>query len=350
LQDLNAEAHCHACNIRFDSTFDRNVEVFFRIAPAIRPALNTVYCIGGPALSPHVSAQFVLPPGSRTEQKISLPPGEYSLSSLQSTDPFLITVSETGAASLQVSLQKRDNNVLSVYSDEDQAASHADWVLVNETEEEIVLRVEDRKWVSDAVTAAMVTSLAEFRSQFSSQVLSPDTEIAVEQVCILFSDLKNSTAMYRAEGDAPSYHRVREHFVMMRQIITENNGAVIKTIGDAVMASFSDPADGLSAALAIQRESASREDGLIIKIGLHWGPALTVNANNTLDYFGQTVNLASRLQKESKGGDVALSALLADDPRVQEFLKSGACAMERFTTQVRGVEDSVKMLRLTPRG
>jgi adenylate cyclase len=180
-------------------------------------------------------------------------------------------------------------------------------------------------------------------------VLAPGMELAVRQICILFSDLKGSTAMYRRVGDAPSYRAVRDHFDFMRRVIGAHGGGVIKTIGDAVMATFVDPADGLAAALAIQRQSLASAEGLTIKLGLHWGPAIAVNANDLLDYFGQTVNLASRLQEESKGGDVVLAAALADDPSAARLLSDDTLRIERFQSAVRGLEGPIAMIRVIPR-
>ena len=77
----------------------------------------------------------------------------------------------------------------------------------------------------------------------------------------------------------------------------EHDGAVVKTIGDAVMAAFSSPADRLAAALAICERIAEFDRGLEteagasgtiqVKIGLHCGPCIAVTLNDRLDYFGQ---------------------------------------------------------------
>ena len=53
-------------------------------------------------------------------------------------------------------------------------------------------------------------------------------------------------------GDAAAYNIVREHFALLAGIVRDHDGAVVKTIGDAVIASFSDPAEAVKAALAMQ--------------------------------------------------------------------------------------------------
>ena len=84
----------------------------------------------------------------------------------------------------------------------------------------------------------------------------------------------------------------------------DHDGAVVKTIGDAVMASFGDPANAVKAALAMQARIADHE--LVLKLGVHVGPSVVVNLNDRLDYFGSTVNMAARLQGQSQGGDIVL--------------------------------------------
>ena len=102
-------------------------------------------------------------------------------------------------------------------------------------------------------------------------------------------------------------------------IVRDHDGAVVKTIGDAVMASFGDPANAVKAALAMQARIADHD--LVLKLGVHVGPSVVVNLNDRLDYFGSTVNMAARLQGQSEGGDIVLSRAVADDPAVKPLLE-----------------------------
>ena len=129
-----------------------------------------------------------------------------------------------------------------------------------------------------------------------------------------------------------------------------HNGAVVKTIGDAILAVFADPADGLAAAIAMQREvagfNAERDGvGIVLKVGLHDGPSIAVTLNDRLDYFGSTVNLAARLQGESRGGDIVISKDIARDPAVVVLL-SGLDAREEQAA-LKGIEAPVDFLRIT---
>ena len=159
--------------------------------------------------------------------------------------------------------------------------------------------------MQDALTADRMATLQAFRDLFSTEVLRPGDEVAIGRVTLLFSDLKGSTALYEAVGDAAAYRLVREHFAYLAAIIREHDGAIVKTIGDAVMAAFHDPLQGLRAAIAMQERVAElqREEPrpIVLKLGLHEGPCIAVTLNDRLDYFGQTVNLTARLQGESRG-------------------------------------------------
>jgi class 3 adenylate cyclase len=116
------------------------------------------------------------------------------------------------------------------------------------------------------------------------------------------------------------------------------------------MAAFADPAKAMRAAMAIQRRVAAfnREqdggDGIIIKLGLHAGPCIAVTLNERLDYFGSTVNLASRLQGESSGGDIVLSVEMAEDPAVADVLAGHS--LSRESVAIRGFDRPIDFHRL----
>ena len=102
-----------------------------------------------------------------------------------------------------------------------------------------------------------MATLQAFRDLFSTEVLRPGDEVAIGRVTLLFSDLKGSTALYEAVGDAAAYHLVRAHFAYLAAIVREHDGAIVKTIGDAVMAAFHEPLQALRAAIAMQERVAS---------------------------------------------------------------------------------------------
>jgi len=117
---------------------------------------------------------------------------------------------------------------------------------------------------------------------------------------------------------------------------------VVKTIGDAVMAVFLRPINALRAIVKAQQELASPTDGtppFELKVGIHTGPCVAVTLNDRLDYFGSTVNIASRLEGLSGArGGIVISPAVHDDPEVVEWLASGAAQTESFEAELKGFE------------
>ena len=143
-----------------------------------------------------------------------------------------------------------------------------------------------------------------FRDLFRSEVIKASEGIGVKNITLLFTDLKGSTELYERIGDLNAFSLVQRHFERLLDVTVRNNGAIIKTIGDAVMASFLKPADAVKAALAMRNEIAAfnaeqADRALILKIGIHTGPAIAVTLNDRLDYFGQNVRTSPLASKVS---------------------------------------------------
>lgn len=149
------------------------------------------------------------------------------------------------------------------------------------------------------LTGAELLNNQKFRHLFRIPNLSPSLSLRIRSLTLLFTDLKGSTALYDSTGDIEAYTLIQEHFTLLGGIVSRHAGALIKTMGDAIMAAFSTPLDGVKAALEMHEaiQGLGTAGGpLGLKIGLHEGPALAINNQGVLDYFGQTVNLAARVQ------------------------------------------------------
>jgi class 3 adenylate cyclase len=195
--------------------------------------------------------------------------------------------------------------------------------LENATEDEHLLILEHLAWSDQAATAAEVTTLQRFRDLFASEALRPGLQLSVGSLAVVFTDLRGSTRLYRDIGDGAAFGRVMDHFEVLREAIAAEDGAVVKTIGDAVMAAFRQPGAALRAIIRAQQVLASPTPGklpLHLKAGIHYGSCIAVNLNDRLDYFGATINIAARLVGLSSGEDVVISAAVRDDPEVAEWL------------------------------
>ncbi len=191
-----------------------------------------------------------------------------------------------------------------------------------------------------------------YHELFGDDVLSTEESLEISRVTLLFTDIKGSTQMYSQYGDATSYRIVRDHFKILFSEIEKQGGVVIKTIGDAVMASFLKPGDAMNAALAAfqafqQEKWEVLGGGLEIKMGIHVGPAIVVNLNNRVDYFGNTVNLAARIQGVAENHMICFSREILNDRTVKQKLKSWtenhASKIYRRTTSLKGIEGPVEL-------
>ena len=341
LDALPTGAHCNTCNIDYGREFSRNVELSFQPAPGNRVVDYGEYCLFGPMSTPHIAVHITVPAHSRRSVEARLAPGPYRLRTLEAGPEVDIEYAGGGFPAVEL-------NQTSIAPGP--AAPDGTVVLANEAAFERTFVIEERAWVADALTADQVTSIQAFRDMFSDQVLRPGDEIAVQRIALMFTDLRGSTALYEAVGDAAAYRLVRDHFTLLAGIVRRHQGAVVKTIGDAVMASFHLPEDALEAALAIQREvvdfnEAGGAGPIVIKLGLHTGPCIVVTLNDRLDYFGTMVNLAARLQGESVGGDIVLSPAFAEDVTVADRLHD--LAVSREEANLKGFDSPVPYYRIT---
>jgi class 3 adenylate cyclase len=341
LDRLPNGAHCPSCNIDYGRDFTRNVELTFQPAPAIRPLTEGEYCLAGPMTTPHVEVQQTLEAAEVRRLSVDLPAGAWRLRTLEPGGS--VDFDWDAAAGAGFPLVITDGNSVTLGP----PGYPGSLCLENRAAHPLTLVVERRDWVADALTAHQVTALQAFRDMFSDEVLRPGDEVAIGTVTLMFTDLKGSTALYDRVGDARAFHMVREHFAMLAKTIREHDGAIVKTIGDAVMAAFTDPAQAVRAALEIQ---TGARDGLTIKLGLHSGACVAVTLNGRLDYFGSTVNLAARLEGLSQGGDIVLSDRLACDPAVSAVISSLNSAVELAveSAELKGFGAPVSFRRLVP--
>lgn len=348
LGNLAHDAHCPTCNVRYDVNFDESVELRFSVNPALREATDISFCVGGPANTRHIVSQLWLAPNGTRQVTLRIEPGIYRLRSPQvGAHTYLHVEPERGVSELPIGV--RDDFI--DMPGEQLRAGAVTLTLSNATDATMLVILEQSAWSAQAASAALVTALAEFRQLFSAEVLAPGLGLSVRSLTFLFSDLKGSTAIYEQIGDSPAFARVRDHFDVMRRIIADHRGALVKTIGDAVMAVFTMADDAVAASLEIQKEFTEGQisrgnPSLKVKLGLHSGPCIAVNANNLLDYFGSTVNIAARVQNESIGDDIVVTPEVLHDPRVQAMIQAANPIIESFTRELKGFRQSFHLTRL----
>jgi class 3 adenylate cyclase len=197
-----------------------------------------------------------------------------------------------------------------------------------------------------AAVGAALLPLAMFR--FATVTASQGQE--TRDLTFLFTDLQDSTAMYDRMGDMSAFDLVRLHFDTLTEVARRRRGEVVKTIGDAMMAVFQDPADAAQAALEMferlddfNRTNATR---LVLKVGIHRGDAIVMSGRHGTDYFGQTVNIASRIGAIATPGEIVLSDAVHRGSAVPPLLAGYEVREEQAS--LKGVSGNVLVHRVRP--
>ena len=364
LKDLPAGGHCPACDIDFTTGFEQNVEATFRPEPQVRQGERLVFCHGSPASTKNWLAQFVVEGKGAHPLKLNLGAGRYRLQAQGIQRPFLIEVGgEGGASDVVVRLERDVEGLRFAQHPAPQQVTNTlplalgDITVVVENGDDKPQRVQlaHRAFASQAATAADVVSLNLFRELFGREVLSADQHVGVGQMAILFTDLVGSTAMYERVGDAGAYGLVREHFKLLFRAIEQHHGRVVKTVGDCVMAAFDLPSDATRAgfdcitALRTLRDADGNKPGVRLKVGVHTGSCLAIEANDNVDYFGRTVNIAARVESLAAPDELVLSWAVMAAPDVKgvvDELKAQGHAVRADQKKVKGIDVDVEIVRI----
>jgi class 3 adenylate cyclase len=346
LRDLDGSAHCHACDLRFDTDLDRAVEAQFFPHPAVRRVETRPYCIGGPALTPHVLAQVSLEPDASGTLPAPADPGRLRLFA-RGGATALVDVVDGAPDSVALEVQPADLSPAAV-----SVAPGGTLRLVNRSGESRHAKLERSEWVTEAATAHHVAALPEFRPLFGAEALRPGLALKVSHVAILFSDLCGSTALYSRVGDARAFGVVSDCLTYGTDVVERHGGTLVKTIGDAVMAAFAEAHRAVAAAVEMLERWAEfaaahpAASSLDLKVGVNAGPCTVVTANGTIDYFGQTVNEAARMQHLAGPREAVVpESLLPAVPAGR-----GVEVVERFEARVKGITVPLRVARLRASG
>ncbi|MBM6596427.1 adenylate/guanylate cyclase domain-containing protein [Microvirga pudoricolor] len=194
------------------------------------------------------------------------------------------------------------------------------------------------------LTAKRLLTNQTFRDLYRTDTLDIDQRLKITSLTFLFTDLKGSTELYERVGDLVAYDLVREHFRILNEIVASEAGAVVKTIGDAVMATFPTPDRAVAAALRMREamrnlnEARGQED-LLLKIGIHEGPCLAVMLNDRQDYFGQTVNIASRVQNLAVSRSIFATGQVVENAKASEVFETEGVRPKAQVASLRGIND-----------
>jgi class 3 adenylate cyclase len=369
------EYSCALCAAGYEPTLDEMVEVTFTVSPKVRRIA---------AHDPHSlpAAEYFRQifwgsgidlPEDRYEElldgfqldSLELPPGERAVMSLHLPAEFVIVFEPVTHAAQFIDVKgeptRERRNMALVF---DRTHSHHQTMemqpgplriaLENRTDTRVLPTVciagdilhELLGKRRPFLTAKRLLTNQTFRDIYRTDTLDVDQRLKITSLTFLFTDLRGSTELYERVGDLVAFDLVKAHFRILNEIVAAEAGAVVKTIGDAVMATFPSPDRALSAALRMREamramnEERHRED-LLLKIGIHEGPCIAVNLNDRQDYFGQTVNIASRVQNLATSRSIFATGAVIDNPTSSELLAKSGLKPQAQRSALRGIADEV---------
>ncbi|CAN5511375.1 hypothetical protein BH10BDE1_BH10BDE1_13600 [soil metagenome] len=299
LGDIPEMANCGICEIDFSTSDENSIEVVFHVHESIRKVEKQMYCAAEPAKKNHIKIQQSVEPGKELRVKAEFSEGLYRVR----------VIGEAGEARVEIG-QRFERKFYDHSNDVDAKLNpNCEIAYTNRTERAVGFVFEELWWERNALHPGQILSLPDFRDLFSEDHLSSNVKLFLGEQTILFTDIVGSTNFYASQGDAKAFADVRAHFQEVYQMVLANQGVVVKTIGDAVMAAFPSTSQAVRAGVEIQKKfSHDRADtALRLRVSIHAGPVIAVKLNTGLDYFGNTVNLAAKIQSCAGGGEIALT-------------------------------------------
>jgi class 3 adenylate cyclase len=376
------EYRCAFCAAGYEPILDEVVEVTFTVNPRLReiaahhpetlPLLDyyrQIFWSSGIDLPPHETLAKVME--EVTLETVELPPGDKAILSLALPLGLVIVFDPVTHCAQFVEVKgeiTRERQSLAMLLDRTAAPP----TMATLRPGPLRLNIENREntralpgvWVAGPeleqllsrrkpfLTAKRLLTNQTFRDMYHADALDVEQRLKITSLTFLFTDLKGSTELYKHVGDLVAYDLVRAHFRALTEIVGTEAGAVVKTIGDAVMATFPTPSRAVAASLRMREamrrlnEERQRDDDLLLKIGIHEGPCLAVMMNEHQDYFGQTVNIASRVQHLAASQAIyATGAVVGHEATAQLLAKAGISPVPQRQT-LRGIGDNLAIYEI----
>lgn len=381
LMHVHNRYHCEFCRRDYETNLDDSILVCFTIHPDIRkirfhnPSSLTIedyqykyhFSREGRIPGTHESImnffkrreRFLgfLEPGERIDREIVAEKGYLEGNDLLHHADFLIEVTDAIPSNPEKIQITFDHEILTSIPTQITVGKHQ-FEIINKSNKKIPLSIYqlDGDFMTSEfsldfekyLSAKVLLNHRAFRTLFKGEDIVGATGLAIREVTVLFTDLKGSTNLYERIGDLKAFSLVQQHFDEVGQVIGKHKGVLIKTIGDAIMATFLTPLDAIKAANemldVIHKFNARQlEKEIILKIGIHVGPSIAVMLNEKLDYFGQIINIAARVQGIAEGEEICFTKDVYSYPGVKEIFQNKNLREEMVS--LKGIKNPIAIYR-----
>lgn len=160
--------------------------------------------------------------------------------------------------------------------------------------------------------------------------------MTIQTMTVLFADLAGSTRLYQTRGDVEAHQRVTDSLQCMREAVERHCGKLLRTVGDAVLASFELTDAAYQAAVDIQRKHLALN--LSVRVGFHHGEVIP----DAGDVYGNAVNLAARVAAFAEADEICTT----EDAVAQLSIKHRSCAHYLDRVDFKGISAPMKVYRI----
>ncbi len=336
LAELGAPVDCDVCGITFAADFDRNVELTFDLSAPAHAARAAEPRPLRPQPGRQIFAQRTLSSGAAAAFEVVLHRGAYVVQVLPDRAARFTVEEDAGAATLDARIEHARVSVAAAVA----RAGSVRLQLANESERAVVVRIVEAELPRNMATAAAVTALQAFRDLFPDDAPSESAPGAIRSLTVVCAEVVGLDRIEAEFGDAHAAQLVATAFDALREPVAQSGGAIVRAVGDSLLAVFTYPREAVETALRFGDLVAPLE----LRLALHRGPCVAIAADGRLDYFGATVSLATRLARAARAGEVLLTDALAEDDRIAKLLPPA----ERGIVTLRGIVEPVDVLRVRP--
>ena len=349
LFEISQSHYCNHCGDTMELDLNNTTQIIFKSHPLVRKISDNEYCVSGPQHRSHVIMQQYVKPGAKHFVNLMLPDGKFRVRTDTLDRDIHVRPDTEGLDNVTMTLEEGEKE-----EGETLLSPQSDMIVKNNADHPLLISIEDRRWSTYGVSAAEVTSQQLFRECFPKEYIRQSEKMKCQDLTVLFTDLIDSSSIYSDSGDEEAINTVMDHFEVLEKIIREERGAIVKTIGDAIMAVFREPASAVRAYQQAQKlflETEESDTPIRLKGGLHHGNCYAVTLNNRIDYFGNTVNFAARLVEKANRDELVISSEALANPHLEKFLgrDDTYCKIDSFSSKLKGLGDetfSIKRLSL----